>query len=56
LVRSCPDGNDPNPLFESRDFGSGKKSLPEWGLTLSKEKLATLAQDCQFDEIVRSLE
>lgn len=55
LVRSCI-GNNPNPLFENRDYGNGKKSLPEWGMTLSKRKLAILAQDCSFHVVVAALE
>jgi len=47
LVRSCV-GNDPNPLFESRDYGPGRKSEPEWGLTLSKKKLASLGLACSL--------
>jgi hypothetical protein len=55
LLPSCV-GNESNPLFESRDYGNGKKSLPEWGLTLSKKKLALLAQDWSFPAMVGSLE
>jgi hypothetical protein len=54
LLRSWV-GNSHNPLFESRDYGDGKKSPPEWGLTLSKKKLATLAQDYSFDAVVKTL-
>ena len=55
LVRSCIE-NQPNPIFESRDYGDGRKSLPEWGLTLSKKKLASLAQNCLFHAVVAALE
>jgi hypothetical protein len=54
-VRSCV-GSDPNPLFESRDYGKRPKSLPQWGLTLSRKKLAPLAQDCSFNAVVAALE
>lgn len=55
LLRSCVhDG--PNPIFESRDYGEGKKSPPEWGLTLSRKKLASLAEECLFETAVPSLE
>jgi hypothetical protein len=49
-------GTNANPLFEGRDYGFGRKSLPEWGLTLSKKKLAALAQDCSFHAVVAALE
>jgi hypothetical protein len=49
LVPSCIDGA-PNPILESRDYGEGKKSDPEWGLTLSRKKLALLATECGFSE------
>jgi len=55
LVRSCVAGA-PNPLFESRDYGPGRESAPEWGVTLSKKKLAALAQDCSFHAVVTGLE
>src|SRR5947209_5696220 len=32
-------GVGPNPIFVSRDYGEGKKSPPEWGLTISKKTL-----------------
>ncbi|MBN9658462.1 MAG: DUF4365 domain-containing protein [Acidobacteria bacterium] len=54
LVRSCVDGK-PNPIFESRDYGEGKKSSPEWGLTLSRKKLALLCQGCSFGAVVSTL-
>jgi hypothetical protein len=54
LIRSCVAGK-PNPLFENRDYGEGKKSDPEWGLTLSKKKLAALAQDFGFQAVVNEL-
>lgn len=44
-----------NPLLESRDYGEGRKSLPEWGLTLSRKKLAQLAECCSFEAALRSL-
>jgi hypothetical protein len=47
LVPSCVDGGR-NPILESRDYEEGKKSAPEWGLTLSKKKLAALAEGCGF--------
>lgn len=55
LVPSCLN-DQPNPIFESRDYGNGKKSVPEWGLTLSKRKLALLKQDCTFQSGVDALE
>ncbi len=54
LVPSCIEGA-PNPILESRDYGEGKKSAPEWGLTLSKKKLAMLAEGCGFGAAVRAL-
>ena len=55
LLRSCV-GNAHNQLFESRDYGDGKKSPPEWSLTLSKKKLELLDQECSFAAVVGSLE
>lgn len=55
LVPSCIDGA-PNPILESRDYGEGKKSAPEWGLTLSRKKLALLADECGFSARVSGLE
>jgi hypothetical protein len=43
-----------NPIFESRDY-EGKKSEPEWGLTMSKKKLAALAKDWGFQDVVAQL-
>ncbi len=45
----------PHPIFESRDYGEGKQSEPEWGLTMSKKKLAALAQDYGFQAVVSRL-
>ncbi|MBI4890710.1 MAG: DUF4365 domain-containing protein [Acidobacteria bacterium] len=55
LVPSCVDGA-PNAILESRDYGEGKKSAPEWGLTLSKKKLRSLADGCGFGSVVKNLE
>ncbi len=44
-----------HPLFESRDYGEGKKSPPEWGITINKKKLATLFEDCGFHSTVKRL-
>jgi len=46
----------PNPLLESRDYGEGKQSPPEWGLTLSKRKLEALAQHWRFESVVAALQ
>ena len=54
LVPSCVEGA-PNPILESRDYGDGKKSAPEWGLTLSKKKLARIAEECGFGAAVTRL-
>jgi len=54
LVPSCVDGA-PNSILESRDYGDGKKSVPEWGLTLSKKKLARLEEEYGFGAIVSRL-
>ncbi len=54
LVPSCL-GDVPNPVLESRDYGNGRVSLPEWGLTLSKKKLALLAQEWSFHSVVAAL-
>ncbi len=54
LIQSALDG-EPNPILESRDYGEGKKSAPEWGLTLSKRKLARLAEECVFEASVSKL-
>jgi hypothetical protein len=54
LIKSTLD-KSPNPIFESRDYGNGKKSAPEWGLTLSKKKLALLAEECAFEASVSKL-
>ncbi len=50
------DGSKADPIFESRDYGPGKKSLPEWGLTLSKKKLASLGQNFLFEAVVQRLQ
>jgi hypothetical protein len=55
LVPSSIEGA-PNPILESRDYGEVKKSPPEWGLTLSKKKLARLAEECGFSAVVSRLE
>jgi hypothetical protein len=55
LVPACVEGRH-NPIFESRDYGDGKKSAPEWGLTLSKNKLALLEQCSSFRDVLASLE
>jgi len=55
LMPSGLDSGDPNPIFESRDYGNGKKSEPEWGLTLSKRKLASLVAECSFRGVVQAL-
>lgn len=55
LVPSSIDGA-PNPILESRDYGEGKKSAPEWGLTFSKKKLAVLAEEYGFGAVVSRLE
>ncbi len=54
LVPSCVDGA-PNPIFESRDFGEGRKSEPEWGLTVSKRKLELLTSQYGFGASVTRL-
>jgi len=54
LVPSCVNGS-PNPILESRDYGEGKKSAPEWGLTLSRKKLALLNTECGFAAMVSRL-
>ena len=48
-------GGKPHPLLEDRPYGEGRKSEPEWGLTLSKRKLASLAMGCSFHAVVESL-
>jgi hypothetical protein len=48
-------GAQPNPLLESRDYGEGRKSKPEWGITLSQKKLVLLNEQCLFDSVVASL-
>ena len=55
LLRSSA-GKGPNPLFESRDYGDGRKSPPEWGLTLSKKKLAALCRDCSFETAIKRID
>jgi hypothetical protein len=54
LIRSCV-ADGPNQIFESRDYGDGKKVEPEWGLTKSKKKLAALANDFGFQAVVAQL-
>lgn len=54
LLPSCV-GNAPNPLFKSRGYGGGKKSAPEWGLSMTKKNRAALAQDWSFDAVVKTL-
>jgi len=43
-------------FVESRDYGEGKKSAPEWGLTLSKKQLVRLAEECGFSAALSRLE
>lgn len=54
LLPSLVEGR-PNTLFESRDYGEGKVSPPEWGLTMSKKKLAQLAEEPPFERILNEL-
>ena len=54
LIPSCVHGQ-PNTIFESRDY-EGKNSKPEWGLTLSKKKMAELMGDFSFSKQVLRLE
>jgi hypothetical protein len=42
LVRSCV-GTVPNPIFESRDYGDGRKSLPEWGIDALQEEAGDIS-------------
>ena len=55
LIPSSIDGT-PNSVLESRNYGEGKKSAPEWGLTLSKKKLARLRDEYGFSAAVSRLE
>jgi len=55
LVPSCVE-NGPNRLFESRDYGENRKSMPEWGLTFSKKKLERLAEECTFRKNLANLQ
>ncbi len=55
LLQSGKAEDSPHSLFENRPYGNGKKSAPEWGLTLSKRKLAELTGTCSFDRMVREL-
>jgi hypothetical protein len=48
-------GGKPSPPLEGRDYEC-KKSMPEWGLTLSEKKRAQLAVGCRFDTVVSKLE
>lgn len=43
----------PNRLFVSRDY-IGKKSVPEWGIQLSRATLPTL-QSYRFEETIKTL-
>jgi hypothetical protein len=52
LIRST-EWKNPTSLLKSRDY-PGKKSDPEWGITLSKKNMPLLAQ-FEFDKIVKSL-
>jgi hypothetical protein len=45
----------PNPILVSRDYGEGRKSPPEWGLSLTKKTMAALEADCRFHAVVRTL-
>lgn len=54
LVQSSVEATH-HPLFESRDYGEGKKSPPEWGITINKKKLATLSEECGFHATVGRL-
>ena len=46
--------HEPNRLFVSRDYGSPKKSPPEWGLNLSQRNYPSLKQ-FEFKEIAAKL-
>lgn len=54
LVQSGMKGR-PHDILESRDYGEGKKSDPEWGVTVSRKKLARLTEECAFHSIVTRL-
>jgi hypothetical protein len=54
LFRSCK-VDKPNPVLENRNHKHGKKGLTAWCLTLSKKKLALLAQECSFHTMVAML-
>lgn len=54
LVQSSVESKH-HPLFENREYGEGKKSKPEWGITINKSKLATLSADCGFHATVKRL-
>lgn len=45
----------PNPIFASRDYGNGKQSAPEWGLSLSRRKLMILRTNCEFRSVLAKL-
>lgn len=44
----------PNALFISRDYGEGKKSPPEWGISLSAKNLPLL-EPYRFESVIGSL-
>jgi hypothetical protein len=54
MIPSCVNG-EYNPVFESRDYGEGRKSKPEWGISLTAEKRKALTQNCLFSARVIEL-
>jgi len=54
LLPSSVNG-EPNPLFVSRDYGEGRQSAPEWGMTLSKRNIERLSQESAFHIVVDTL-
>jgi hypothetical protein len=54
LIRSL-ENDAPSPVLESRDYGEGRKSPPEWGLTMSRRKLEVLLKDHSFRSVALSL-
>lgn len=44
-----------NKAFVSRDYGEGKKSKPEWGLSITKSSIEMLKKEFGFKDKVRFL-
>lgn len=56
LIPSLAWIEDDKTIFVSRDYGEGKKSPPEWGLSLSAKANQKLDTSYRFEERVQELD